>query len=444
MSLAAQAIAAPARGRAVPVDWVARGHGLLLTLYLLYTFIGTQPLFIPTPEDRIAGNMLDRLAAPSMTMIALVLLWARRETAWTCIRRNKMLVSVILFCALSLFWSDYPDLTLRRMMLLLFLTLISLGLAASLDDLRQFHARLFHALVFVIFVNLAATALFPSLAITDIGVAGIYMQKNPAGMVAMITIMVSLTYSFGSETRKQRAAGFAGAAVTFFFLLITLSKTSIGLTIVAMGVGLLFWLAQRLGPRFALLVLAGLVVVLGAFVVLAMACDFDGMSMLGSLVSDVTFTGRDQLWGFAWRSSLQRPWFGHGYGAFWDVGAVNDPLAKLEPGSWLGDVDVGVINQAHDGFLELCLHIGLPMTAVAIASIFSCLFTALRKALAARAPDAGAAYGMIALLMLLYFLHNFTEATLMMRGAPFCNLVLLLSFVAARNPGFEHVRRLGR
>ncbi len=446
MSFAEQALAAPARSPAnyapaARVDWVARGHGLLLLLYLLYTFIGTRPLATPTVEERVAGNMLDRLAAPSMTALALALIWARREAAWACIRENRMLISVVAFAAASLLWSDYPTLTLRRSVLLVFMTLITLGIAASMEDVRLFHKRLFQVLVFVIFVNLAVTALVPSLAITDIGVAGIYGEKNPAGMVAMITIMVCLTYAFGSQTRGEWLQGLAGAAMTFFFLIITRSKTSIGLTVVAMGVGFLFWQAQRQGPRFALLAFGGLIVALAAFVVLAMACDFDGMQILGSLVSDVTFTGRDKLWAFAWRASLERPWLGHGYGAFWDVGAVNDPLAKLEPGQWLGDVDVGVINQAHDGFIELCLHIGLPMTALAIASVFVALFMALRRAIVTRrGPGVGAAYGMMAMLLFLYFLHNFTEATLMMRGAPFCNLVLLLSFAAARS-GRAHARR---
>ncbi len=441
MSIAGNVIAAPAkesraapgRSRAARIDWTAALHHLLLTAFLMFSFIGTQPLFLPTPEERVSGNILDRVAAPSMTLLALALIWARREAALECLRANKLLVSVIAFCQASLMWSDYPGLTLRRALLLLFLSLIALGLAASIDDLRQFHRRLFRALVFVILVNLAATAIWPELAITDIGVAGIYGQKNPAGMVAMIAVTVCVTYAFGGKSAGEWIAGFAGAALAMFFLLITLSKTSVGLTFVGLGVGLLFWIAHRLGPRFALFSLGGMIVAAAGFVGLVMASDFDGETILGAFVHDTTFTGRSELWAFAWRNILQRPWLGHGYGAFWDVGAVNDPLAKLEPGTWLGDVDVGIINQAHDGYLELCLHIGLPMTVLAVLAIFSALRAAAGKAASLRANSGVlAAYAMIALLLLLHLLHNLTEATLMMRGASFCSLVLLLCFVAAR------------
>jgi O-antigen ligase len=451
MSLADNFVSAPALRRQARVDlrrqsgvdlrrdarkikWSARAHEALLVAYLLFTFIGTHPLVsaTTTPEERLAGSPLDRLLAPGMTLVALALIWARREAAWEALRANKLLVAVLAFCQASILWSNYPDLTLRRALALLFMATISLGLAASIDDLRRFHTRIFQALTFVILVNLAATALWPDLAITDIGVAGIYGQKNPAGMVAMIVIIVCVTYAFGAKSAGEQFLGALGAAISFFFLVITRSKTSLGLTLLALGVGFLFWLAQRLGFRFALLALAGLTVVLGGFIGLVVVSDFDVQRILGAFVTDTSFTGRDELWGFAWRSALQNPWLGHGYGAFWDVGAVNDPLVKLEPGTWLGDVRVGIINQAHDGYLELFLHIGIPMTLVAVASVFAALGAAIRRAITTPGFGVQAAYAMMALNLFLYLLHNLTEATLMMRGAPFCNLALLFCFACGR------------
>jgi exopolysaccharide production protein ExoQ len=442
MSLADDILATPSIRRLAGVNWSARAHEALLVAYLLFSFIGTQPLAsaTATPEERLAGSPLDRLLLPMMTAVGLALIWARREDALKALRANRLLAAVVLFCQASILWSNYPDLTLRRALMLLFLTIVSLGLAASIDDLRRFHTRLFQTLVFVILVNLAVTALWPDLAITDIGVAGIYGQKNPAGMVAMIVIIVCLTYAFGATRASEQILGALGAALSFFFLVITRSKTSLGLTLLALGVGFLFWLAHRLGFRFALLALAGLAALLAGFAGLVAISDFDFERVLGAFVTDTTFTGRDELWGFAWRSALQNPWLGHGYGAFWDVGPTNDPLTKLEPGTWLGDVRVGIINQAHDGYLELFLHIGIPMTIVAVCAVFSALGAATRRATTiGEGAGVQAAYAMAALVLLLYLLHNLTEATLMMRGAPFCNLALLLSFAVGRGLGRDRI-----
>ncbi len=440
MSLALNLDATPERRRAFGLTWTAPVHRILLYVYLFFSFIGTQPLTSAsaTPESRLAGNGLDRLIAPMMAVAGLALIWSRREAAWAAVRANRLLVGTVLFCQISVVWSLYPDLTIRRALLLLFLTLASLGLAVSIDDLKQFHRRVFVFLTLVIVANLAATALWPEIAITDIGVAGLYGQKNPAGMVAMIVIVVCLTYAFGAQRGVERAQGWFGAGLAFFFLVITQSKTSLGLTLVGLLVGLIFWLGQRLGFRFALLALAGLVLALAGFGGLVMNADFDGQQVLASLVTDTSFTGRDELWAFAWHSAQKHPWLGVGYGAFWDVGAVNDPLAKLEPGTWLGDVDVGIINQAHDGYLELFLHIGIPMTLAAVCGIVAALAASTRRAIiCAEGTGVQAAYAMIALTLFLHLLHNLTEATLMMRGAPFCNLALLFCFVSARRLKYE-------
>ena len=431
MSLAENLIAAAARTRAGRLDWAAAGHVLLLVGFLAFTFVSTQSFSLQTPAERVAGSSFDRLFVPAMAALAVTLIWARREAAWTCLSANKLLMIVVLFSLASFFWSDYPDLTLRRATLFVLLTTITLGLAASIDDLPLFHARLFCALFAVIVANLVVTAFWPAQAITDIGVAGLYGQKNPAGMVAMIAVVVSATYACGAQRRPERVFGLVGAACALVFLILTRSKTSISLTFLGLAVGLIFWMAQKLGARFALLVFGGLSAAVVALLGLAMASDFNGQQVLGSLFTDTTFSGRSELWAFAWRSALQRLWLGHGYGAFWDVGAANDPLAKLEPGTWLGDVRIGVINQVHNGYLELCLHIGLPMTFVAVSAIVAALFVATRKAIRAHA-DVAAAYAMAALILFLHLLHNQTEASLFMRGESCCNLVFLLCFAGAR------------
>jgi hypothetical protein len=414
--------------------WIAMAHQALLFAFMLFTFIGTQPLVVTTPEERLAGNPLDRFSLLAMTAAAVALIWARRDEAMAILRANRCLIAAVLFCGLSIAWSDYPELTLRRGMVLGFMTTIALGIAVSVDDLRLLHARLFGLMVFVIAFNLVATALFPEIANTSLGVAGIYGQKNSAGLVAMIAVIVCVSYSFGAQSASEIVLGLIGAAMAFFFLELTQSKTSSGLCMLALGLGFLFWCAHRTGKGFALLALGGLVLLPAGLIVFALAYDFDGQTMLEAVVADPTFTGRDELWAFAWRSALKAPWLGHGYGAFWDVGAVNDPLVKLEPGTWLGDIDIGAINQAHDGYLELFLQIGLPMTFVLVFGLGAALFAITGRAVTARGAGVQAAYAMMAMLLFLTLLHNLTEASLLIRGAPLCSVFLLLCFVGARRP----------
>jgi O-antigen ligase len=400
---------------------------LLLTAYLLLTFVGTSPFSYVPPAERQQGSLADRLLVISMLVAAFGLILSRRKAAVACLRANKLMFLLVAFCLLSAFWSDYPDLTFRRGLAFVFTLAITLGIAASIANLRECHTILFAVTTAVILFNLLGVALWPGQAIAPDGVQGLYSQKNQAGMVAMIAVIIAATWTMGAECRASVLKGLAATGVALAFLVVTRSKTSMGLTAVALAFCGLFLLAQRIGPRFVLLASAALALLLAGGVGLFILSDFDLGRMLGLFLTDTTFTGRDDLWSFAWRTSLERPWLGHGYGAFWDVGEINDPLSKMEPGTWLGDVDKGgLINEAHNGYLELMLVIGVPAMILAVAVIVIGLCNAIQRLLAAPARGDKALFLMIALMLFAHLWHNVTESTLFMRSSPFFMLILLL------------------
>ncbi|HEV7283996.1 MAG TPA: O-antigen ligase family protein [Kaistia sp.] len=412
-------------------------HGVLLAGFMLYTFIGTRPFADASVAERVEGSPLDRFAVLGLFLLALVTIVVHYRAAATLFIRNLPLVAFTGFCMASMAWSDYPGLTLRRALLLVFLTTIAAGIAASLQDLRRFHTWWFLGLTGVMLVNLVGTALWPGVAITDIGVRGLYTQKNVAGLVAMITVICGATWILGATRARSIGLGLLMLLPALLFLIITKSKTSIGLTGVAVMMIAVLACAEWLGARFVLLMIAlGLLAVtalLGLFAVF----DFNLDALLTATLGDASFTGRDELWAFALRSAQERFWLGHGYGAFWDVGLAADPLQRLEPGTWLGDVEIGTINQAHNGYLELWLHVGLPATIAAALIVASGALSGTAQAIAGPlGRPARAAIGFLAMLLWLYLLHNLTEATLFMRGTVLSNVAVLCLFVLSRGRDF--------
>ncbi len=421
--------------RRLKIDIFRIGADALLIGYLFITFIGFRAFSDSSSADRVAGSPLDRIVTFALVALALFVIWGYRRSAWECVRANTLLYAIVGFCQMSAVWATYPDLSLRRALLLVFLTVITTAIAASVTSLRRFHTALFLALGFVIVLNLIGTALWPALAISEIGVKGLYTQKNVAGAVAMMTIIIGVAWISRARSLSLMSLGTVLLGSALLFLILTQSKTSVALTAITLSVGALFVMAQYLGHRFVMLVMTvGLFAVVAFLVVLA-ASDFETETLLGLVLSDTSLTGRDELWSFAWTSSLQKPWLGYGYGSFWDVGDVNDPLTKLEPGTWLGDVEKGIINQSHNGYLELPLHIGIPATVAAVFYVLVCLFRATRNAIrSGTLADDKAAYSAIALATLAYLFHNVTEASLFIRGIPLFNLMLLLGLLAAQTP----------
>jgi O-antigen ligase len=193
-------------------------------------------------------------------------------------------------------------------------------------------------------------------------------------------------------------------------------------------------LAERLGPPFILLMIGLCLAGIAALLVVFAAYDFDLDLLLTATLGDASFTGRDELWAFALRAAQERFWLGHGYGAFWDVGLAADPLQRLEPGTWLGDVEIGTINQAHNGYLELWLHVGLPAIIVATLIVVAGAISGVAQSVStALTVPARAAIGFMTLFLLVFLFHNLTEASLFMRGAVLSNVAVLFLFVLSRS-----------
>ncbi|MFC6745105.1 O-antigen ligase family protein [Methylobacterium persicinum] len=163
--------------------------------------------------------------------------------------------------------------------------------------------------------------------------------------------------------------------------------------------------------------------------------DFVGLLTPGN---DSSFTGRTQIWDFAASEIARRPWTGYGFGSFWDVGDANDPLLRAPPGSWLATLKIGeradvVINEAHNGYLDLRLQGGAPALAFAVLAQILTILALAVKLFSRRTgrPDAVAAatYLVIALVVLV---HNATESSFWMRGQVLANVSILISLLAFR------------
>lgn len=414
-------------------------HCLLALGFFVYSFIGTSPLAEGSAADRVAGNALDRLVVIGLAGLAMIVLWMNRSVVLPMLARSAGTYAVVAIALLSVTWSDHPDLTLRRAILLACLAVIAAGVAAGVRDLRSFHTLFCCALTAVVLANLVIVFAMPAYGMSEIGAKGLYSQKNVAGMVAMIAVLAVVTWAGAAPVSAERLlAGAAMLVPAAGFLLLTESKTSIGLTLMAVAGLAVLALAARGGPRVALALLAIALCGIAAGICVLAAYDFDVGRLADAVLGDTSFTGRDELWAFAYRAAMERPWLGHGYGAFWDVGVGSDPLLRVDPGNWLGDVETGIINQAHNGYLELWLHLGLPATILATLTVAAAIVAgAWRIATLALPGGARAALCFLVGFLVLYLLHNLTEASLFMRGIVLGNIALLALFLLARAKDFS-------
>jgi O-antigen ligase len=134
------------------------------------------------------------------------------------------------------------------------------------------------------------------------------------------------------------------------FLLYTQSKSSIRLLPLVLVVSYFIFQVRR--PAAAKLALAlGLPLVIAVLTIGSVASDGIG-SMVGALLSDPTFTGREDIWRFTLDKIAERPILGFGFQAFWGTGDLVASWSYL--GSWGYRA-----SDAHNAYLNIAVMTGV-------------------------------------------------------------------------------------
>lgn len=407
----------------------------LAMAYGLVAIVPTRPWPSQIGGDMAAGGgSLDTLLMLGMLGLSVVVLIERRHLALHLLARTWPLALTLAWFLVSVAWADYPTLTLKRTAFLIIGYIISLAIAAGARS--PWHVLGLMMLTFqaVILVNMISLVVIPHLAMTDLGAAGMHGQKNIAGAVTMMGIVLGAFALFRARTRVAVMVALGTLVLFLAFLVLTRSKTSLGL--VAIFVAFILPLAAGLSFGRAL----GLALILGAGLVATLFLFISGLmgwgtpDMLEVLVGDATFTARTDIWAFVWDHISRAPILGTGYGSFWDVGADNDPLRDAR--SWLAFVPLGVINQAHNGYLDILLQAGVPGLLGLLLVLGWTLVRAVRLMVSAQGQrDTWTAAGFAFSLILVLIVYNLMETALLSR-VHLANQIFVLVVVLIERWGF--------
>lgn len=296
------------------------------------------------------------------------------------LRQNVPLLVFFAYCALSVLWSDFPFVALKRWSK-------SVGdivmVMVVLTDSHPKHAiwQLFKRAAFVLLpLSVLLIALFPDVGTgynpEDMTVMyfGVTTFKNMLGLIAMVCGLFSLgqmVSAYEDRTMRNRRSHLLAHAIVFatasWLIVKANSMTSLACLVLAGAV--LILAGQRSIRRWHVGVplVAAVGVLLPASVLL-----FDSLGpVLHSLGRNSTLTGRTLIWHVV--LSLQtNPWFGTGFESFW----LGSRLERV----WHMSVDG--IQEAHNGYLELYLNLGwcgILLLGAVIASGYVQVIAAVRS-----------------------------------------------------------------
>jgi exopolysaccharide production protein ExoQ len=333
----------------------------LFVVCILYIFDMGQFLIGDQGHDPASGSIVNRIFWLTILAAGAVILLVKLPLALRVLVSAWPTMLILAWFAASTYWADYPGLAVRRVLAFAVVYVAALGLAVGLRSPRSLQIGLLVAFGLVLVADLLSLGV-PSYSQTPIGMQGIHVHKNSAGLIAVLAF-VGIVFALPRLRSFVLKAGTAGLALwCLVFLYLTLSKTSFGTMAVVVALLPLYHLWLRSGRiRLAYVNIA---VALVSFAVFAAATAGVTMAEVGlSVTGDLTFTSRTDIWNAVLDKIAQSPRFGFGFGSIWDVGAKYNPFGGPEYEFWNNPE---IINQAHNGYLDLLLHGGIVALALAL------------------------------------------------------------------------------
>lgn len=404
--------------------WIPLVYFFLIASRPVSMWLGLQS--VGTAEQVLDGSPVDRLTYATLQALAALILLQRTSAVQKVIRTQPLLLLFLTYCFISISWSDYPFVALKRYSKFVtdvLMILIVLTEPVPRDGIIRFLKR-------PVFVMIPLSVLFikyyPNLGRTysfwsgQVYFCGVSYDKNLLGNICLFWGLGFVWLLAESLKRESRRAStvlpVAGILfVTWWTLAISSSATSMGCFLI--GSFFILWTRLPAVRKWPVLVHTP---VLAVTTVATLAITGQlGAWVFRSLQRDETLTGRTELWQRVLELTTN-PVLGTGFESFW----LGERLEYLWSLYWWRP------NQAHNGYLELYANLGLVGLALFLVFLFSSYLRITRDL---KQADSYASLRLS--WVVVSVIYNFTEASFRMQNLAW----IFLLFAVFGMPRFRTV-----
>lgn len=365
-------------------------------------WLGVAPAM--TQERYMEGSPLDATIYALLTGAAIIVLLARWRLVAGLLQKNWPILIFVLYCALSITWSDYPLVAFKRSIKAVGDYSMILIVLTDEDRARAIKQVLARVAFVLIPVSILLIKYFP-----DWGRAyathwegtqffvGVTDNKNMLGMVCMVFGFAAcwrvLQALRGSRRGRIKTLIVHGTllAMALWLLILCDSKTSLSCLVLTSTLITAHTFLKVAQKRVVLNMLV-VAVVLSCFSVLFLGIGSDALQTIDR---NSSLTGRTEIWNILLTVPIN-PVVGTGFESFW--------LGKRMQYLWSFPIVYG-LNQAHNGYFELYLNLGW----IGLGLFAVLLWIGYRNIL--RLLDSDPEAGRLRLgFFIIAVIYNFTEA----------------------------------
>lgn len=325
------------------------------------------------------GNPLDRTILFLMIALAIWIL-AQRSFRWGPFwARNPALMAFLAFALVSVCWSDFPFVTFKRWFRDLgnyFIMLIPLTDLRPIEAIRTVFRRFSYL---IIPLSVVLIKYFPNLSNQyDIWtgartIGGATTNKNMLGVACLISGLFFFwdTVSRWNERKERRTRKILAVNVLFFVMtlwVLHMASSTTSSVCLVLGCLVIASAHVKLFRRHPGLLHALIPASFCLYLILDFVLGMNG-SMAQAVGKDPTLTDRTKIWAYL-LSMHTNPIIGTGYQSFWLGSRLND--------FWQNS-GLGHINEAHNGYLQVYLDLGLIGDLLLIAFLVTSYRAICRK-----------------------------------------------------------------
>lgn len=379
-------------------------------------WLNTSPI-IAGEKDLTAGDPINRSLLLILIVIGLFIL-SRRKLDWSYIlKSNKWIIVLFLYMGISILWSDYKLVSFKRLVRATGDIIMVLVILTEHDPLVVIE-RMFRRFAYLFLpLSIVLAKYFPEIGLIHTrwgghtSWIGLTTDKNELGIVACFCSAFFL-WTIIKEYRNNKI--FIDIVLLFMSLfLLFYGKAQSATATVVFFLGICIFIAlsklksnpERIGSY-----------IVSAVIVSLLLIPFSGYifkTISDSLGRSTTLTNRTVLWQSLLDVNPNSPVFGSGYGSFWLE--INDhPM-------W--EDFAYVHHQAHNGYLDVYLQIGL----VGLFLLIVLIFVTYKNIIKAFVFNFEYCKFRVTLLTMA-LAHNITEATFL-RGTNFLWFLFVLAVI---------------
>lgn len=349
----------------IPLIWV-----MIIGSRLLSQWQVKKSVLSPV-EGVLQGSFLDRTVFSILIVIGFVVLLKRKINWSWVLKRNIWIFMLLGYCGISIMWSDYPFVSFKRWIKEVGNFIMVMIVLTDKDSIEALKTLIRRCSFVLIPFSIVLIKYYPYLgrAFSPWGgseYVGVATSKNMLATLCLVCGLFFIWLLYAQWHNKNVVEEKNEKYINIFFLLMIswlLIKANSANTFGTLFIGICILLILNLIRKNLQFLGIYIFFAFVFFVFFQITFDIIGLTVT-TLGRDMTFTGRTELWKTVMNMDTN-PLIGTGYESFW----LGDRLRTLWEKHWWRP------NQAHNGFIEIYLNMGM----VGVFLLTSVIMSAYRK-----------------------------------------------------------------